>query len=113
MEYSVHAQLFETRLPAGLIDVSHVGSWCPSCFRGGQARPEVAQLPEYLTALAAWYASTGFQVHGGLAARGEPSAASAPEFEPAVRRAIAESAYLREVFRVPEPPRLARRDGAR
>jgi len=100
MEYSVHARLFETRLPADLFDPSRVATWCPSCFVDGSPRPEVADLEGYLKALSVWYRSEEFLTHRSMDRAVDPTRLDLPTGDPHIATALRRSRYLQRVFGV-------------
>jgi hypothetical protein len=108
MEYSVHARLFETRLPSDLFDVTGVARWCPSCFEDGSLRQEVAHLDGHLKALRVWYESEEFLVHRSMDSAVDPSPLLIPTEDPQVAAALRRSRYLQRVLGISPSGPLAR-----
>ena len=76
---------------------------CPD----GTPDERVFDLPDYLSALASWYASDSFRRHTSLdSERGAPLALE-PVTDPAIARAIRRHAYLQRVLGPPPPGPLA------
>jgi spermidine synthase len=102
MEYSVLADLFETRLPGEIFDVSEVESWCPDCFEDGRPLPEVEHLPGHLAALAAYYASHRFRHFKSQGFSDTGHERSLDDGDRGVQAAIRESAYLQRFLLDPK-----------
>ena len=82
-----------TDLATGLIDVTRVAKWCPTCFDGHNSSAEISDLPAYLSVLGSMYARLA-----ALPAQRPTTTSSGPQWPAPVTdlRSVAEKyAYLR------------------
>lgn len=96
MEY---APVYRKRndLAAGLIDVTRIASWCPTCFVDDRVGSEIADLPAYLSALGGMYSKLA-----SIPVQGRPSSTPGPAWSVAVAdlRSVAERYdYLKTLAR--------------
>lgn len=94
LEYTRQSHAVWTELPLELLAVDRVGAWCPSCFRDGEPRSEVALLPAALAVLDRLYRSPAFAIHTSLSFEAE-----GPRFDLDMIATIDRVPYLRAMLR--------------
>lgn len=93
LEYTRQSHAVWTELPLELFAVDRVSAWCPSCFRDGEPRPEVALLPDALAVLGRLYESPSFAIHTSLSFE-----APGPDFNPEMIATIQRVPYLKAML---------------
>jgi spermidine synthase len=96
LEYSELSDVIDTRLPANLLNVSQVPTYCPRCFdEKGAPIAGLELLPAYLDLLQQAYAQPSIQTHSVF----KSSEPSTPIKPPALaKEAVNSSRYLQTVF---------------